>query len=129
MRANDLTYGILKCAYKVHSTLGPGLLESSYEAPLIYELKAAGFSVEQQKALPLMYNDIKLDVGYRVDLIVEDQVIIELKSVAALEEIHAAQLLTYLKLSNCKVGLLLNFNVTSLKYGIRRIVNKFDDSE
>ncbi len=129
MQVNDLTYNILKCAYQVHSELGPGLLESSYEFSLAYELKAAGFSVVQQKSLPLMYRNIKLDAGYRVDLLVENHVIIEIKSIAAFDDIHTAQLLTYLKLSNCKVGLLLNFNVSSMKDGIRRIVNSYDDNK
>jgi GxxExxY protein len=129
MRTNELTYKIIKCAYAVHSELGPGLLESSYEDSLIYELKAAGFNVERQKAIPLKYKDMDLKARYRIDLMIEEKVIVEVKSVSALEEIHFAQLLTYLKLTNCKVGLLLNFNVPSMKEGIRRIVNNFDDGE
>ena len=129
METNDLTYEILKCAYKVHSVLGPGLLESSYEFPLYYELQTAGFNVERQKPLPLIYRDKRLEVGYRLDILVENKVIIEIKSVDAFEDIHEAQVLTYLKLSNCNIGLLLNFNVVSLKDGIKRLVNNYNPKE
>lgn len=98
MKTNDITYKIIGCAYKVHSALGPGLLESTYEVCLAHELLSEGLSVEHQKALPVIYNKIKLDAGYRIDLLVEDEIIIELKSVDAIAEIHKAQLLTYLKL-------------------------------
>ena len=128
MEINELTYQILKCAYAVHTELGPGLLESSYEFALTYELKVSGFSVERQKMLPLIYKGHELDSGYRVDLMVESKIIVEIKSAAALDEIHKAQLLTYLKLSSLSVGLLLNFNVTSMKNGICRIVNNFEDT-
>lgn len=119
----ELTYNIIGCAYNVHSDLGPGLLESTYEACLEYELIQAGLNVKRQVALPVNYKDIKLEVGYRIDLLVEDKVIIELKAVENIAPIHEAQLLTYLKLSNIKTGLLINFNVKDLKKGIYRRVN------
>ena len=123
MEINDLTQIILDCSYRVHSALGPGLLENAYEVCLFYELNLNGLKVEKQKSLPLVYKDIKLDVGYRLDLLVENQVIVEIKAVENLNEVHTAQVLTYLKLSECKIGLLLNFNVKSLKYGIKRLIN------
>ena len=122
MEINQLTSKILQCAYTVHTALGPGLLESSYEACLFYELQQAGLKVEKQKSLPLVYKEVKLDAGYRIDLMVENRVIIELKSVEALNDVHTAQVLTYLKLSGCKIGLLMNFNVKSLKQGIKRLI-------
>jgi len=123
MEVNKVTEIILKCAFKVHSELGPGLLESAYEECLFYELKNEGVWVEKQKGLPLIYDSIKLDVGYRVDLLVENKVIVEIKALDGIHDIHLAQVLTYLKLSKCKIGLILNFNVTSLKNGIRRVAN------
>ena len=123
MEINNLTYLILKCAYSVHSELGPGLLESAYEECLFYELNLQGLKVEKQKALPLVYQNVKLDVGYRLDLLVDNRVVVEIKSVEILHDVHMAQVLTYLKLSNCKIGLLINFNVKSLKYGIKRLIN------
>ncbi len=123
MTENQISRIIFNCALEVHKSLGPGLLESSYEECLYYELLQTGLKVEKQKALPLVYKDIKLDVGYRIDLFVEDKVIIELKAVQALNDIHLAQILTYLKLSDCKLGLLINFNVTLIKNGIKRVVN------
>ena len=119
---NQITERILKCAFKVHSELGPGLLESAYEECLFYELKKAGLLVEKQKALPLVYQEVKLDAGSRIDLLVEGSVVIEIKAVETLNDVHTAQVLTYLKLSKCKVGLLLNFNVASLKNGIKRLI-------
>jgi len=119
---NHLTHEIIGCAIKVHQTLGPGLLESVHEACLEYELLQNGFKVERQKALPVSYNTIKLDAGFRIDLLVEDAVLVELKSVRETTPIDEAQLLTYLKLSNKKVGLLINFNVKLLKDGIIRRV-------
>ncbi|HCT30802.1 MAG TPA: GxxExxY protein [Bacteroidales bacterium] len=119
----DLTEKILNCAYKVHSNLGPGLLEKTYEECFAYELYKKGLLVEKQKELPLVYEEVKLEVGYRIDLLVEKKVVIEIKSVDALNDVHTAQLLTYLKLSKCKVGFLINFNVKSLKEGIKRFVN------
>lgn len=123
MEINQYTEQILKCAFKVHTELGPGLLENAYEECLYFELIQSGLKVEKQKALPLVYYDVRLDAGYRLDLLVEDQVIVEIKSVEALNDVHTAQVLTYLKLSKCKVGLLLNFNVSSLKNGIKRLIN------
>ena len=123
MEINLLTEQILKCAFKVHTELGPGLLESAYEECLFYELQQAGLKVEKQKALPLVYHDVKLDAGYRIDLLVDKRVVIEIKAVDNINDIHISQVLTYLKLSNCKIGLLINFNVVSLKNGIKRLIN------
>ena len=117
---NKISYQIIGCAYKVHSELGPGLLESTYETCLEYELVNCGLKVERQKALPVIYKEIKLDAGYRIDLLVERCIILEIKSVDAINPIHEAQLLTYLKLSETKLGLLINFNVTDLKKGLIR---------
>lgn len=111
MSENELSRIVFHCALKVHQNLGPGLLESAYEECLFYELKQLGLQIEKQKPLPLIYEEIKLDIGYRLDIIVENKLILEIKSVDALNEIHFAQLLTYLKLTNCKLGLLINFNV------------------
>jgi len=123
MYENELSRIVFDCAIKVHQTLGPGLLESAYEECLFYELKKSGLAIEKQKPLPLVYEEVKLDIGYRLDILVENKLILEIKSVDALNEIHFAQLLTYLKLTNCKLGLLINFNVALIKHGIRRIVN------
>ncbi len=124
MTENEISKVIVNCAYKVHSALGPGLLESSYEECLFYELQKERLNVEKQKPLPLIYEEVKLDIGYRIDLFVNNKVIVEIKSVEALNDVHMAQILTYLKLSGCKLGLLINFNVALIKNGIRRIVNK-----
>jgi GxxExxY protein len=113
---------IIGAAIRVHRELGPGLLESAYEACLFFELNSQGLNVQRQKALPVVYRDVHLDCGYRIDLIVADKIIIELKAVEALTPIHKAQLLSYLKLSGCHLGLLINFNVKLLKSGIHRIV-------
>ena len=118
---NDLSKQIIGGALRVHQALGPGLLESSYEACLAYELEDAGLKVEQQKAMPVRYRDVAVNCGYRVDMIVADRVIIELKAVEQLTPMHEAQLLTYMKLSGKRVGLLINFNVKLLKQGIRRL--------
>ncbi len=118
----EITSEIISAGIEVHSELGPGLLESSYEACLFYELTERGFKVERQKKLPLVYKEVDLEIGYRIDLLVEDKVVVELKAVESLANIHQAQLLTYLKLSGIKVGLLMNFNVKLLKQGIRRFV-------
>jgi len=118
----ELTGSILHCAFKVHSNLGPGLLESAYEECLHYELEKIGLAAVKQKPMPLVYEEKKLELGYRIDLIVEGKVIIEVKSVEALNPVHLAQLMTYMKLSECRVGFLINFNVISLKEGIRRII-------
>lgn len=121
---NQITHAIIGAAMQVHSTLGPGLLESAYEACLAFELAARGLQVEQQKALPVVYRDVRLDCGYRMDMVVAGMVVVELKTVEAILPIHQAQLLSYLKLSGRPAGLLINFHVTSLKSGIRRIVNE-----
>jgi GxxExxY protein len=120
---NELSRSILDAAFRVHSALGPGLLESAYEECLAYELRAEGFTILTQVALPLAYREVRLDVGYRLDLLVEDLVVVEIKSVDALAAIHQAQVLSYLKLSGKRLGLLINFNVVRLKDGIRRLVN------
>jgi GxxExxY protein len=124
MKENQISEKIIGCAIEVHKTLGPGLLEGAYLECLFYELQKVGLKVEKQKPLPLIYKEIKLDAGYRLDLIVEDKVIIELKSIDEFHDIHIAQVITYLKLSGCKLGLLLNFNVLRLTDGIKRLVNK-----
>jgi GxxExxY protein len=118
----ELTGSILGCAYKVHSALGPGLLESAYEECLHYELVKNGLAAMKQKPMPLIYETKKLDLGYRIDLLVEGKVIIEVKSVDALNPVHFAQLMTYMKLSECRIGFLINFNVVSLKDGIKRVI-------
>jgi GxxExxY protein len=113
---------LLDCSFRIHTMLGPGLLESAYEECLLYELRNLGLTVRKQVPMPLVYKDIKLDVGYRVDLLLEECIIVEIKSVDALCDIHLAQILTYLKLSGCTLGLLVNFNVSHLREGIKRIV-------
>jgi GxxExxY protein len=123
MTENELSKIAVDCIFKVHKTLGPGLLESAYEECLYFELIKAGLSVEKQRGLPLVYETIRLELGYRLDMIVENKLIIEVKSVEALNDVHKAQVITYLKLSGCKLGLLVNFNVALIKDGIKRIVN------
>ena len=123
MELNDLTEKVIGCAIKVHRVLGPGLLESAYEVCLLHELRKAGLKAERQVALPVIYEGLRLDANYFIDILVEDTVVIELKSVEHLLPIHEAQLLTYLKLANKKLGLLINFNVTLLKNGIKRRIN------
>jgi GxxExxY protein len=119
---NEISYDVIGAAFRVHSELGPGLLESTYEACLAYELGKLGLAFERQKSLPVTYQDVQLDAGYRIDLLVEDRIILEIKSVEAIAPIHKAQLMTYLKLSGIKLGLLLNFNVQDMKKGINRII-------
>jgi len=119
---NALTEQVLKYAFKVHSALGPGLLESSYKECLFYELNKNGIFTEKEKPMPLYYEEVKMDVGYRVDLMIENKVVVETKCVEAFTDVHTAQLITYLKLSGCKIGLLLNFKTASLKNGIKRII-------
>ncbi|HEX6227718.1 MAG TPA: GxxExxY protein [Chryseolinea sp.] len=128
MFENEITECVIGCAIKVHVALGPGLLESAYESCLYYELFKSGLFVERQKPVPLFYKAVRMDCGYRADLIVERKVIVEIKSVDVLSEIHMMQTVTHLKLTTCKVALLLNFNVVRLKDGIRRIVNQFESS-
>jgi len=123
MTENQLSKIVLDAGIKIHRALGPGLLESAYEECLYYELQKDGLLLEKQKTLPLIYEDVKLDVGYRIDILVEKKLILEIKSVETLTDLHMAQVLTYLKLSNCKLGLLINFNTVLLKNGIKRVVN------
>lgn len=127
MKTNELTRIIIDCAIRVHSTLGPGLLESVYKECLFYELANFGVAVVKEKPIPVIYNDVKLDCGFRLDILVENRVVVEIKAVESLTNIHMAQMITYLKLTNCKVGLLINFNVIRLKDGIKRVVNNFDE--
>ena len=122
MKFDDLSNKVIGCALNVHRELGPGLLESTYEQCLCYELSKAGIQFERQKELPVRYQEVQIDCGYRIDLLVEGALIIELKSVDKLERIHEAQLLTYMKLSNIEIGLLINFNSVLLRDGIRRMV-------
>ena len=123
MNENDLSYLIRGAAFKVHSALGPGLLESVYELALSHELTKRGLEVRNQVGIPFVYDEINFNIGFRLDIIVNDKVIIEIKSVEDLKDVHHKQLLTYLKLTNKKLGLLINFNVMSVKEGIIRIVN------
>ena len=125
MSENELTSKIISAALKVHKLLGPGLLESTYEHCLAHLLIKEGLKVECQKASPLIFEDVKLEAGYRIDMLINNQVVVEIKSVDALIEIHMAQMLTYLRLSSCRVGLLINFNTTILKNGIRRCINGY----
>ena len=122
MSLDDITYSIRGAAFKVHRELGPGLLESAYENCLCYEMRRMGLKVDRQAGLPLTYYGIRLEVGYRIDLLVEDQVILELKAVEKLDGVHTAQMLTYLRLSGKKLGLLINFNTPNLQHGIKRFV-------
>lgn len=119
---NEITGKIIGASFKVHSELGPGLLESAYKECLYYVLTKSGVFVEKEKPLPLIYEEVKLDIGYRLDLFVENKVVVEIKSVEALTDVHTAQVLTYLKLTQRKVGLLINFNVADLKKGIKRLI-------
>jgi len=123
MTENELSKIVFDCALKVHQNLGPGLLESAYEACLFYELKKTVLDIQRQKSLPLIYEEVKLNIGYRIDIIIENKLILEIKSVEVLNDIHFAQLLTYLKLTDCKLGMLINFNVNLIKNGIKRVVN------
>ena len=120
---NKLTEGVIGAAIEVHRHLGPGLLESAYQAALAYELSQRGYKVEQQKPLPMLYKEIKLDAGYRLDFLINDKVVLEIKSSDKLSPIEDAQILSYLRLSGCKIGLLINFNVKLLKNGIRRFIH------
>ncbi|HMU98310.1 MAG TPA: GxxExxY protein [Chitinophagales bacterium] len=123
MTENDLAYKIIGLAVEVHNALGPGLLESAYQECLYYKINKEGLEVQKEKAIPLIYEAVKLDCGYRIDLLVENKLVIEIKSVETLNDIHLAQTLTYLKLGNYKLGLLMNFNTLLLKSGIKRIIN------
>jgi len=127
-RLDQISHGIIGAAIEVHRHLGPGMLESAYEACLVFEIKRLGMKVEEQKPLAVVYKEVKLDCGYRLDLVVEDEIIVEIKAIEKLLPIHDAQLLSYLRLTRKKVGLLMNFHVPVLKDGLKRIVNDFPDS-
>lgn len=123
MTENDLSRIIVNACFKIHTKLGPGLLESVYETILAYELTEMGFKVERQKPLPVIWEDIRMDIGFRADLIIEEKVILEIKSVSEIAQVHPKQVLTYLKITGLKLGLLINFNEPLIKDGIKRIVN------
>lgn len=123
MTENEVSNKVIGCCIEVHKVLGPGLLESAYKECLFYKLGKAGLYVEKEKAIPLVFEEIKLDCGYRVDLLVENKLVLEIKSVEALSDVHLAQVITYIRLGNYKLGLLLNFNVVKFKEGIKRVVN------
>ena len=123
MTENEYSNIIIGCAIEVHRHLGPGLLESAYQKCLLYELQSKGLMVQEEVSMPIVYKEIKLDHGYRIDLLVENKVVIEIKAIDSLNDVHTAQMLTYLRLGNYKLGLLLNFHVTVLKNGIKRIIN------
>ncbi len=120
---NDISRIVYESGYLVHKTLGPGLLESAYEECLFYELSQTGLFLEKQKPMPLIYNEVKLDIGYRIDILIERKFVVEIKAIEALNDIHLAQILTYLRLSNCKLGMLINFNVLQFKNGVKRVIN------
>ena len=123
MSENELANRVIDLAIEIHRSLGPGLLENAYEECLYFKLLQAGFRVEKQKAMPLVYEDVKLECGYRIDLLLENKLVVEVKSVEALHPIHLAQTLTYLRLGDYRLGLLINFNVELLKDGVRRVIN------
>jgi GxxExxY protein len=123
MTENEIAKVVFECGLKIHRALGPGLLESAYEECLYYELRKSGLAVEKQKPLPLVYEEVKLDIGYRIDVMVENKLIIEIKAVEILNDVHLAQIMTYLKLSGCKLGLLINFNTVLFKDGVKRVIN------
>jgi len=123
MTENQIAKAVFEASLKVHKALGAGLLESAYEECLFYELQKQGIKVEKQKPLPLVYEDVKMEIGYRVDLMIENKFVVEIKSIDALNDVHMAQIITYLKLSDCKLGMLINFNVSLLKNGVKRVIN------
>lgn len=123
MELNEITYILRGCIFKIFNTLGPGLLESAYEAALLYEIKKSGLEVRSQVALPMIYESIKMDIGYRIDLLIENKVLIEIKSVESIVEVHHKQVITYLKLSGLQLGLLVNFNTSNIANSIYRKVN------
>jgi GxxExxY protein len=127
MTENEIARQIVDAAYKIHSTLGPGLLESAYQAILVYELQKRGLKVEPEKEMPIIYENIQLDTGFRADLVVEDKVIVELKSVEQVAPVHKKQLLTYLRLGDKRLGLLINFGAPLVKNGITRVVNRLEE--
>lgn len=120
---NELTSKVIKCAIQVHQALGPGLLESAYRECLYYELTSLSLHVEKEKPMPIVYKEVKLDHGYRMDLLIENKLVVEIKTVEAFTDVHLAQVLTYLRLGNYSLGLLINFHVTLLKHGLKRIIN------
>lgn len=122
MELNDLSSRIIGCAINVHKALGPGLLESAYEECLAYEMKDSGLKTKRQVPVPVVYKEVKLEAGYRLDILVEDKIIVEVKAVEALHDVHLAQVLTYLKLTGCKLGLLMNFNVAQMTKGVKRVI-------
>jgi len=123
MTENELAKIVFEAGMRIHKALGPGLLESVYEECLFYELRKQGLGVEKQKSLPLIYDEVKLDIGYRIDLLVEKKLVVEIKSVEAINDLHLAQTLTYLRLSGCKLGLLIDFNTVLYKNSVRRVIN------
>ena len=123
MHENEIANIIIGCAIDIHRTLGPGLLESAYQECLYYKLAKEGLKLHKEKPMPLVYEDVHLECGYRIDILVEDKVVIEIKSVEALTDVHMAQTLTYMKLGDYRLGLLINFNVNLLKHGVRRVIN------
>jgi len=127
MHENEVAHQIVDAAYKIHSTLGPGLLESAYQAILVYELQRRGLRIEAETPMPVVYESVRLDVGFRADLIVEDKVIVELKSVEKIAPVHKKQLLTYLRVADKRLGLLINFGAPLIKDGITRIVNRLEE--
>lgn len=120
---NEISKIVYESGYLIHKSLGPGLLESAYEECMCYELRKQGLFVEKQKPMPLFYDEVKMDVGYRLDLFIENKFILEIKSVETLNDIHLAQILTYLRLSKCKLGMLINFNTFHFKNGVKRVIN------
>lgn len=127
MIENNISYQVIGAALELHKNIGPGLLESSYETALVYDLRQMGLDVKQQVTMPFIYKDIKMDVGYRLDILVENKVIVEVKAIECLASVHYAQLNTYLKMSGLKLGLLINFNCKLLKDGLHRIVNNLEN--
>jgi len=125
LETNEITETIIGAAIRVHKELGPGLLESAYQECLFFELQQADVQVEKEKPLPLIYRNVKMDCGYRIDLLVEEEVVVEIKAVKAIEDIHIAQTLAYMKLTNTEIGLIINFNVTQLTKGVKRLINKY----
>ena len=123
MTENDISKIVFDAALRVHRSLGPGLLESAYEECVYFELQKSGLKIEKQKPLPLIYEEVHLEIGYRVDIMIENKFIIEIKAVETLNDVHMAQILTYLKLSGCKLGMLINFNVDLIKNGVKRVIN------
>jgi len=126
LNVNELSNKVIGLALNVHHALGPGLLESVYKECLFYDILEAGFLAEKEKSIPVIYKKVKLECGYRLDILVERKLVLEIKSVEALHDVHLSQMLTYLRLGEYKLGLLVNFNVVKLKYGIRRVINGYD---